>query len=381
MTGMMASPVRDGAGTEYRIDFRGAGYPGGTARNPAMSVYDAYVGQRFAGGTFVLRAGQMWVNDLGGLGSLGGVLAEVVRPDVGGLRRLRIGFFGGYEPQLLQLGYVGGVVKTGGYVTLEGKGAWRNTAGVVIVRNAGLTERAVLTTTNFLPIGKRVFVYQAAEYDMVGPGGKGSGGLSYLFLNGRATPNPVIEFQADYHRGRSIDFRGITLDQLAGRPVSAKSLEGLRYESAGGRATVTVFKNMRIYAGYSRDRNNREDAPTYRLLYGGYASDLFRTGIDLRFSDARTNGPSIKYDSWDVSVGRSIGRRIYGSFDYTTSLSRFQTLGQDQFVITTQPRTNMYSLSGLFRLSRRISVLATLDRTRDGDLRELRWLTSVIYRF
>ena len=86
VSAMLASPTRDKGGTEYRVDFRGAGYPQTVGRSRRISVYDAYVGQRFANGVAV-RAGQMWLNDLGGLGALGGVLGEVTRQNVGRLRR------------------------------------------------------------------------------------------------------------------------------------------------------------------------------------------------------------------------------------------------------------------------------------------------------
>ena len=371
----------DKPGTEYRLDFRGAGYPQTIGRDRRFSIYDAYVGRRLANGLGV-RVGQMWLNDLGGLGSLGGALVEVARQHVGGYRRVRVGVFGGLEPQILDAGYVSNVTKAGGYVTFEGAGAWRNTLGFVTIRNSGLTERSVLTTTNFLPFGRRLFVYQAAEFDLRGPAGQGTSGLTYFFVNGRYSPVPIVELQTVYHRGRSIDVRGITLDQLAGRPVSAKSLEGLLYESVGGRATVTIARDVRVFAGYTKDRNNREDAPTARVTFGGFATNFLRTGLDVNISDARMRGPSAWYDSWDVSLGRSLGTRMYVSGDYTTSLSAFRMLGQDGlFIIDSRPRTNRVSLSDLVHLNRRMSLLASADRTRDGSLSELRWLLSLIYRF
>jgi hypothetical protein len=190
----------------------------------------------------------------------------------------------------------------------------------------------------------------------------------------------MLELQAIYHRGRSIDVRAITLDQLAGRPVSARSLEGLLYESIGGRATFTVARDVRVFAGYTKDRNNREDASTARVTFGGFATNLLKTGLDLNVSDARMQGPSGSYDSWDVSLGRTVSR-MYLSGDYSTSLSTFRLLGQDGFAIDTRPRTNRFSVSDLIRLNRRMSLLASGDRTRDGNLTELRWLLSLIYRF
>jgi hypothetical protein len=380
LSATLASPILEQGGTEYRIDFRAAGYPQTTSQDRRISVYDAYVGRRLGNGLGV-RAGQMWLNELGGLGALGGMLVEVMRPNIAGFRRIRIGAFGGLEPQILDAGYVKNVTKAGGYAAFEGQGAWRDTLGLVIVRNSGLTERTVVTTTNFLPFGRKLFIYQAAEFDLKGPAGSGSGGLTYFFANGRYSPVPAVELQAVYHRGRSIDARGITLDQLAGRPVSARSLEGLLYESIGGRVTFAIARDVRVFAGYTKDRNNREDASTARVTFGGFATNLLGSGVDLNVSDARMQGPSTSYDSWDVSLGRSLTRRMYFSADYSTSLSSFRLLGQEGFVIDARPRTSRVSISDLIRLSGRVSLLGTGDRTRDSNLTELRWLLSLICRF
>ena len=381
LSATLASPARDEGGFEYRFDMRTAGYPQAGTRDARFSLYDGYVGQRFAGGAFGVRVGQMWLNDLGGLGSIGGVQGEFVRRNVAGFKRLRIGAFGGLEPKVLEAGYVSDVTKAGTYFALEGQGAWRNVLGFVLVRNSGLTERAVLTTTNFLPIGRTFLVYQSAEVDLVGPAGNGSGGLTYFFTNARYSPVPVVELQGLFHRGRSIDARTITLDQLNGRPISQRALEGLLYESAGGRVTFTVVRGFRLFAGYARDRNNREDAPTNRITLGGFASNVLGSGFDVRVSDDRVDGPTSSYDSWYGSVGRSLGPRIYLSVDYSSSFSVFRLLGQQGLLIENRPRTDRYSLSGLVNLTRFISVLGSLERTLDGGFDEWRWMSGLTYRF
>ncbi len=179
------------------------------------------------------------------------------------------------------------------------------------MRDASLTERSVLTTTNFIPIGRKVFVYQAAEYDVQAPAGQGRKGLSYFFGNARITPNDRVEFQASYNRGRSVDARSLSEDVLAGRAVTQQSIEGLLYESIGGRATVEVVHRVRVYAGYSRDKNNRDAEATGRTLVGAYASNVAHSGFDVTASDnlmERPQGQS--YHSRYVSVGRQLGRGV-----------------------------------------------------------------------
>src|SRR5512142_1761724 len=105
VSGTLASNTVNNPDTEFRLDFRGAGYPGTLGRSNRMSVYDAYFGRRI--GALRVRAGQMWLNDLGGLGSLGGALVEAGRSSTTSrLRRLRFGVFGGLEPEVLNVGYV-----------------------------------------------------------------------------------------------------------------------------------------------------------------------------------------------------------------------------------------------------------------------------------
>jgi hypothetical protein len=160
-----------------------------------------------------------------------------------------------------------------------------------------MTERSVITAMNFLPIGDRVFVYQAAEYDVSPPGGQARGGLSYLLSNARVSPTRWLELQGTFSRGRSIDARGISEDTLGGRAVSPTALEGFLYQSIGGRVTVEVASRVRLHAGYSRDKNNRDDAPTGRVTLGGYAGNLAGSGLDVSGSDSWMNRPTGGYHS------------------------------------------------------------------------------------
>lgn len=375
------TPERDAGGLEYHLDVRGAGYPQAGERDPRMSVYDLSVARVFAGGRLRVRAGQMWLNDLGSLGSVGGLSVEAVRRNWAGFTRVRLGAFAGLEPRILELGYVSRLTKGGAFLALEGDGARRHVLGLVTLRNDRLTERSVLVATNFVPLGSRALVYQALEYDLRGPAGLGSGHLTYMFANGRVTPARWLEVQGTYHRGRSVDARTITLDQLAGRPVSQRSLEGLLYESSGGRLTVGVPGGVRLFAGLARDRNNREDHPTDRLTLGLFSADLFGSGIDLRASDVRVEGPVVSSNSWDVSVGRNFGRAVYLSADYASSLASLLFAAFGDFTIVSRPRTRRYGGTGLLRLTRSTTLLLTAERLTEGSLEEWRWLSGLTWRY
>lgn len=371
-----------GNGFEYGLDARFGAYPSSEERDPRTSVYDAYVGQRLMDGRLLVKAGQMWLNDLGGLGSVGGGMVEYRQSADSKRLRWRAAGFGGVEPDIMKLGYAAGVSKFGGYFALDGNGAQRSVVGYVNVRNQSLTERSVLSFTNYLPVKQSVFVYQAAEVDLTGPGGEGSGGLTYFFINGRIAPTRRADVQVTYHHGRSIDARAITEDLLNGRPVPSKTLDGFLFESIGARLTVEVAKGVRVFGGYGQDKNDRDADPTDRLSFGVYASNLFKTGIDVNVTDYRyQRGSASSYDSWYVSAGRSFGSRVYLSGEYTTSLSVLRFAREDGFIVENKPHTDRFGASANIYLSRALSLLVVADSTRDDGYKEIRVLSGLSARF
>jgi hypothetical protein len=374
-------PDVDTDGADVGLDLRYSRYAG-IDRPARVSVYDAFAGVRFGGdGRFRVRAGHMWLTDLGTTGALAGGLFEYRQPAAEDSTRVRAGVFTGLEPALYDLGYAPEVRKHGAYVAVEKGFLRRHVVGYTRVRQGSLTERSVVSVTNFVPAGERVFVYQAAELDVEGPaGGTARRGLSYLLANVRVTPAERLELLGTYNRGHALDARRLAEDVLNGRPLTQQAVDGLRYESAGGRVTVEVLPRVRVYAGYSRDRNNRDDAPTGRTLLGGHAANLFGSGVDLSASDSRVDRPGGAYHSQYFSVGRSLGRALYVSGDYSTSLSVIRFLRGDGLIIETRPSTRRYSGTASATLTRSTSLLLTADYSRDDALTDLRILTSLSYR-
>lgn len=374
----------DGGGFEYALDTRGASAStGGEGRSNRFTLYDAWVGGRAKGGTLSARIGQMWLNDLGALGSVGGVLLETRAKEAWGIGRPRVGAFYGLEPKWFQTGYEAGVKKYGGYLAVDGDAGRRHVVGYVAVKNQGLLERSVVTVSNFIPAGKTFFLYQAAEVDLAGPGGAPAGkGLNYLFGTARWAPHKRFEIQATFHHGRSIDARTITQDQLDGRPVSASALQGLLFESVGGRVTVEVLPGLRLWGGYAREKSNRDEAGTGRLTAGLWAANVLKSGVDVTLSDNRYTQPGGgSYDGWYVSVGRGLGGGAYLSVDYSTALSVVRVADAGGVVVERRPRTRRGSLSGIFNVTRHVSLLLTADRTQDDATVELRGLLGLSYRF
>jgi hypothetical protein len=376
----LRSPSSGGGGFEYAIDMRSAAYPG-TERDNILSVYDAYVGYQNAGGGLGVRVGQMWLNDLGGLGSLGGMQVEYRQQQPSAAGRLRFGLFAGLEPNYFKAGYVDGIKKAGAYVAFDGNRGWKNVLGLVTVRQQNLTERQVVTMLNFIPAGKKFFLYQAAEYDLKGPGGQGQGGLTYFFANVRYAPADVVEFQGTYHHGRSIDARTITNDVITGRPVDPRLLDGLLLDSAGARITVSVSRWVRVWGGVYSDRTNLEDKPATRINAGFSTTNILGSGFDFTVSDFRTDRVGNKYDSWYVSLGKSLGRSVYLSADYTSSLSIVRLTDAGGITVESRPSTKRYSLSSVINLSRVMSVLITAERLAELTASQNRALLGLTFRF
>jgi len=367
-------------GFQYALDARFATYPG-SGRGNRTSLYDAFVGFRTARG-FGMRVGQMWLNELGGLGSLGGALAEWQQAGTTWAGRLRFGLFGGLEPQYFETGYAPNIRKGGGYVALDGSAGRRHVLGYVQVRNQNLVERSVVTMMNFVPAGTKFFLDQTAEFDLRGPAGNGSGGLNYLFANVRWAPVRAFEIQTTYHHGLSIDARTITNDILNGRPVDSRAFTGLLYESAGARFTVTPFQALRVWAGYARDRNNRGEDPSLRSSMGISSTDLFHLGFDFAVTGARIDrGTNGSYNSWNVSLGRSIGPKVYLTADYSTALSVIRFLQSNNVFVESRPHTRRASLSSLINLNRTLSFQLTGERLISDDSTEDRVLTGISVRF
>jgi hypothetical protein len=373
-------PDTDDNGADYGLDLRYT--DSSIAMRPnRLSIYEAFIGARLGDGRARVRVGHLWLTDLGSLGSIAGGVFEVKQPRLlpeDG--RWRVGAFGGLEPSILDTGYAPNVQKFGSYVAYDGANARRHSVGYIMVRNGSMTERSVVAASNFLPIRRKFYLYQAGEYNVQPPAGQGDRGLAYLFSNARVNPVSRLELQATYNRGRSVDARGIIANLTEGRPLTQASIDGLLYSSVGGRVTVEVVPRVHIYGGYSQDKNNRDAEPTGRTLVGGYASNVFKSGFDVSGSDNLMKRSTGDYHSRYVSLGHQIGRRIYTTVDYTTSLSVVRFSRSDGITIESRPHTARYSGTATINVTRTVSILATLDRTDQDDVHELRVLSGLTYR-
>ena len=344
---------------DYALDVRVAGYPSAD-RDQRVSIYEAFVGLHSRSGRWSARLGQMWIQELGGLGSVGGVHGEYRLPTATAFGLVRVGLFAGLEPERHEAGYVEDVRKGGVYAAVDGSHGRRHVLGYVMVRNSDLTERSVVVFNNYVPVARTFHLYQALEYDTKGPGDLGEAELSYFFANLRYSPAKIVDLQATYHRGRSVDSRSITRDQLDGRPVSPEALEGLLFESSRLRITVHPTRHLSLWATYGQDQNNRGDASRDRLQFGASARNLFDSGFDITLASSQTSNGDDSYDSLHASIGTGVGSRVYLSLDYNESLAVYHYDDGDGGTIEVHPESSRYSLSSNLNLNRTLSFLLVI---------------------
>jgi hypothetical protein len=376
------TPDINEAGFDAGVDLRYSRYTS-LDRPDRVSLYDGYAGVRFGQqGQFRVRAGHMWLPDLGTAGALAGGLFEYRQaPAPSGGVRFMAGAFSGTEPLVYDTGYASNVRKYGGYAGLQRGFMQRHVVGYTSVQQAGMTERSLLTFTNYIPGPSGFFLYQAAEVDLKGPAdGTAPSGLSYFVANVRASAGSHVELNGSYNRGRSLDARRLTEDVLNGRPLTEQAIEGLQYETAGARVIVRAARQTDVWVGYARDKNNRDDAATGRITLGGHAGNLFQTGLDVSATLARYDRPTGPYNSTYVSVGHGVGRMWYVSGDYSNSLSVIRFLRSDGVIIETKPWTRRFSGTANGTLSRQFSLMMVADYTQDEGIDEIRLLTGITYR-
>lgn len=374
------SEPEPGSHFEFGVDTRVATYPGNEGRDERVSIYDAWVGVRGSDDRWTLRLGQMWLRDLGGIGAVGGLFGEYRFPGSSSFGQVRFGLFAGVEPKIRDLGFVEGITKGGAYVAVDAAHGRRHVLGWVLIRNEELTERSIVSFNNFIPVKRMLFIYQALEYDLEGPAGLGESELGYFFTNIRYAPVRLVDFQVTYHRGRSIDARAITDDVLDGQAVDPERLQGLLFESGRLRLSLSPWRRVRFWVGYGRDRNNSDDEWADRANIGVSLTDIAKIGLDFSASTSRTSRLDREYDSTWVSLGKTIGQRVYVSLDYLTSLSVFQ-YDNGGGTIEFRPESVRYSLSMNANLSRVFSVLLVVERTDHDDYDEVRALSGLTIRF
>ena len=365
---------------EYALDARFATYPS-SERDQTVSIYEAYVGLHSRDQRWSARLGQLWVRELGGLGSVGGVHGEYRLANATSVGSWRFGLFAGLEPEFYEGGFADDVRKGGVYAALDGARGRRHVLGFVTIRNSDLTERSVVVFNNYVPVARTFNMYQGLEYDTQGPGDLGGSDLTYFFINLRYSPARVFDIQGTYHRGRSIDTRTITRDQLDGRPVAPVALEGLLFESGRVRLTFRATRFVSLWASVGQDRNDWDDDAHDRFQLGVSARQLFDTGFDVTVSSSQYSDGDDSYDSLYASIGTAVGPKVYLSLDYSESFAVYHYEDGNGGTIEVRPDSSRYALSCNLNLNRTFSFLLVAETADSDDFDEKRVLGGLVVRF
>ena len=206
-------------GVEYAVDYRGSQYIA-SSRDNLNSLYNAYVGARTPGGAFGVRIGQMWLDELGSLGSVGGVYLSLAQRNPTSIGRFRLGLFGGVEPKVQQIGYFDKVRKAGAFVALDGNDALRSVLGFL----PGARRKAARAVGHRperrpFPSGRTISVYQAGQYDIATPAEQGKSGLNYFLVDAQwRRRRGSSRCRRCTATGLSIDAPTLTDNQIHGRP-------------------------------------------------------------------------------------------------------------------------------------------------------------------
>jgi hypothetical protein len=141
------------------------------------------------------------------------------------------------------------------------------------------------------------------------------------------------------------------------------------------------WKIVRLWAGYGKNRNNRGDAWYDRTQAGVSLVDPFGWGTSLTASLSKIDRESGNYDSKYISLSQSIGRSVWLSLDYITSLSVYRYRQSDGGFLVVTPESERWALSATINFNRTVSLLLSAEVMDHDDFDELRALTGLTVRF
>jgi len=147
------------------------------------------------------------------------------------------------------------------------------------------------------------------------------------------------------------------------------------------RITVRALRNLRVWASFGQDRNNRDDSTRDRFQVGLSATRLFDTGFDFSIASSRYSSDSDEYDALYASLGTSIGRRLYLSLDYNRSLALYRFADGTDGSFEVRPESQRFALSANINLNSTFSFLGVVESFDSDDFEEFRILGGLFVNF
>ena len=104
-------------------------------------------------------------------------------------------------------------------------------------------------------------------------------------------------------------------------------------------------------------------------------------GLDLTVTNSRVDRSSGSFDATYASLGKTLGRRVYVSLDYATSLSVYYYRRDDGGTIESRPESTRWSLNSNININRTFSLLLVGEYSEHDDFDDIHVLTGLSVRF
>ena len=124
-----------------------------------------------------------------------------------------------------------------------------------------------------------------------------------------------------------------------------------------------------------------EDGYPERFNLGLSFNNIGGAGFDFTATRSEIDRVDTTYDMTYVSVGKTLGPKVYLSLDYVNALSIFHFDDGDGGSIEVRPESDRYSLSLNANLNRTFSLLLVGEWMEHDDFEEIRALTGLTIRF
>lgn len=293
-----------GTGFGFNVRVRARKKPSSTSQHPILRLYDLGVHYQSANEALKMGVGRLSPGEVSGVGEFDGGLFQVKIAS-----QMKVGVFGGFQPQQITSGFDSNAHKAGAYVNWDrsGWGSLRQNTTLAFVGEYqnGQIDREYFYFQNFLWFGRTISLFQHVAVDL-NRGNQAPSRKKIDFHNAytslRISPSSHLTLSVGYdarnqHTMPMYDSPEDSLLVVAFR----QGLQGdIRFRPL---KTVSFFVrgNMRFQKGKERSR---------AWSTGGSVRDILRSGFRLR--GRFTNIVSSFGQSKDFGVGlaKDIGQRL-----------------------------------------------------------------------
>ncbi|MEW6382001.1 MAG: hypothetical protein AB1611_20690 [bacterium] len=382
-TRFMLKSVRlpvEGLGMETDFRYR---YYNSEWKRSLKALYEMAVFHRPSAEGIYWKGGRFNLYDLSGIGELDGVAAgwSFSRNFLGGLYR-------GSEPDLTEIKTDTDYRKTGLFLNYHQPGGFQAIGSWNQITYAGLRERTFLYDQLFVPLWKRIYCYQHAEYEL---GPQTEDQLSRFFFNGRFDLNRSISMTGSYYQGKGYDYHRMLLEKTkAGLTPATEDLEPYYwYQDLGFRLSGKPTQGQRISGHISVAQRERggDILPRCGVSYfidglpGGLLGERVGGGVNFsRCIEAQTigsrRGAQTRRDMLSLEMNSELKDWLTVSLGYTNYT--FQLVEEGTEIIS-PPDSSEYELGFSARVSRKFLIYGS-TRYRVDNYNSWQNYLSLIYR-